>query len=96
MDGEEEEELDYTDVEEDSEISDSNQDFNFIQTGKKRYDYAESPSFIKDEKVDLVEYDTLYKETFFKDDMFRFDAENLKDKEAEKIKKEINKLEIKH
>ena len=95
VDGEEEEELDYTDVEEDSEISDSNQDFNFIQIGKKRYDYAESPSFIKDEKVDLVEYDTLYKETFFKDDMFRFDAENLKDKEAEKIKKEINKLEIK-
>jgi hypothetical protein len=27
--------------------------------------------------------------------MFKFDAENLKDKEAEKIKKEINKLEIK-
>ena len=94
-DDEEEEDIEYTDEEEDGEISDSNQDFNFIQIGKKRYDYAESPSLIQSEKIDLVEYDSLYKETFFKDDLFRFDAENLKDKEAEKIKKEINKLEIK-
>ena len=92
---EEEEETEYMDEEEGGEISDSNQDFNFIQIGKKRYDYAESPSIIRDEKVDLVEYDSLYKETFFKDDLFKFDAENLKDKEDEKIKKEINKLEVK-
>ena len=90
----EDEELDITDEEEGGEISDSNEE-EFIQIPEDRNEYEENLSLIENEKVDLVEYDTFYKEQFFKDELFKYDAENLKDKEYEKIQKEMTKLDIK-
>ena len=91
--GEESEYLE-EDEEEGGEISDSNDD-DFIQIPENRYDYKESPTIINKNAINLVEYDTFYKEQFFKDDLFKYDGDNLKDKETEKIKKEMNKLDIK-
>ena len=47
------------------------------------------------DKINLAEYDLTYKEQFFKDQLFTYDVENIKDKETEKINKEMNKLDIK-
>ena len=91
---EEEVELDITDEEEGGEISDSNEE-DFIQVPEDRNEYEENLSLIENEKVNLVEYDTFYKEQYFKDELFKYDAENLKDKEYEKIQKEMTKLDIK-
>ena len=90
---EQEEEDEYIDEEEGGEISDSNEDF--IEIPENRYDFKESPSLLKNEKINLVEYDSFYKEQYFKNDLFIDDVDIIKDEEVEKIKKEINKLEIK-
>ena len=87
------EEDEYIDEEEGGEISDSKEDF--IEIPENRYDYKESPSLLKNEKINLVEYDSFYKEQYFKNDLFIDDVDIIKDEEVEKIKKEINKLEIK-
>ena len=47
------------------------------------------------EKTNLVEYDKFYKEQFLKNDVFKYDVENIKDKEIETINREMNKLDIK-
>ena len=43
----------------------------------------------------LDEYDLFYKEQFFRDELFRYDAENIQDKEEEDINKKMNKLDCK-
>ena len=63
--------------------------------------FIKSPEEIEEEqnqnpkKINLVEYDLFYKEDFLRNDVFKYDAGNIKDKEVEKINKEINKLDIK-
>ena len=47
------------------------------------------------DKSQLVEYDIFYKEQFFKDDVFKYDVNNIEDKEEKEINREINKLNIK-
>ena len=44
-------------------------------------------------KSQLVEYDAFYKEQFFKNEVFNYDVEDIKDKEVEEINHEMNKLE---
>ena len=51
-----------------------------------------------DEHVDksqLVEYDLFYKEQFFKNDVFKYDVNNIEDKEEKEINREMNKLDVK-
>jgi hypothetical protein len=47
------------------------------------------------DKSQLVEYDLFYKESFFKDTVFKYDVENIQDKEEKEIYKEMNKLDCK-
>jgi hypothetical protein len=47
------------------------------------------------DKSQLVEYDLFYKESFFKDTVFKYDVENIQDKEEKEINKEMNKLDCK-
>ena len=47
------------------------------------------------DKSQLVEYDTFYKEQFFKDEVFRYDINNIQDKEVQEINHEMNKLDVK-
>ena len=47
------------------------------------------------DKRQLVEYDLFYKEQFFKDEVFKYDVENIQDKEEKEINKEMNKLDCK-
>ena len=51
-----------------------------------------------DEKANqsqLDEYDLFYKEQFFRNELFRYDVENIQDKEEEDINKQMTKLETK-
>ena len=82
-----EEELENEENEKEDEEESTND--NFIQLQK---DYEENKYF---KKINLVEYDLFYKEQFFKNDVFKCDFDNLKDKEVEKINKEIKKSDIK-
>ena len=47
------------------------------------------------DKSQLVEYDSFYKQQFFKNELFLYDVENIEDKVEAEIKKEMNRLEIK-
>jgi hypothetical protein len=47
------------------------------------------------DKSQLVEYDLFYKEQFFKDEVFRYDINNIQDKEVQEINHEMNKLDVK-
>ena len=47
------------------------------------------------DKSQLVEYDLFYKEQFFKDEVFKYDVENIQDKEEKEINKEMTKLDCK-
>ena len=47
------------------------------------------------DKSQLVEYDLFYKEQFFKNEVFKYDVENIQDKEEKEIDKEMNKLDCK-
>ena len=47
----------------------------------------------KADNSQLDEYDLFYKEQFFRDELFRYDAENIQDKEEEDINKQMNKLD---
>ena len=49
----------------------------------------------KVDKSQLVEYDLFYKEQFFKNEVFLYDAENIEDKVEAEIEKEMSRLEIK-
>ena len=49
----------------------------------------------KVDKSQLVEYDIFYKEQFFKNDVFKYDVNNIQDKEVKEINHEMNKLEAK-
>ena len=49
----------------------------------------------KADNSQLDEYDLFYKEQFFRDELFRYDAENIQDKEEEDINKQMNKLDCK-
>ena len=50
---------------------------------------------IKVDKSQLVEYDLFYKEQFFKNEVFKYDVNNIQDKEVKEINHEMNKLEVK-
>ena len=50
---------------------------------------------IKVDKSQLVEYDLFYKEQFFKNEVFKYDVNNIQDKEVQEINHEMNKLEVK-
>ena len=70
------------------DIDDSNAEDTFIQMDRL--------GDIEKDKVDksqLVEYDAFYKEQFFKNELFNYDVEDIKDKEVEEINHEMNKLE---
>ena len=84
-----EEELENENEENEKEDEEESTNDNFIQLQK---DYEENKYF---KKINLVEYDLFYKEQFFKNDVFKCDFDNLKDKEVEKINKEIKKSDIK-
>ena len=47
------------------------------------------------DKSQLVEYDAFYKEQFFTNDVFKYDVNNIQDKEVQEINHEMNKLEAK-
>ena len=47
------------------------------------------------DKSQLVEYDLFYKEQFFRNELFRYDVENIQDKEEQDITKKMNKLDCK-
>ena len=47
------------------------------------------------DKRQLVEYDLFYKEQFFKNDVFKYDVNNIEDKEEKEINKEMHKLDVK-
>ena len=57
-------------------------------------DYGDNNTATEDGKNKLMEYDKFYKEMFFKDELFKMDHK-FKDKEADEIKNEIEKLELK-
>ena len=84
--GEEENE----DKEEEEEESSTN--YNFIRLPSEQNEDEED---IYRKKVNLVEYDLFYKEQYLRNDVFKYDVENIKDREVEKINKEMNKLDIK-
>ena len=67
-----------------------NDEDTFIKLNKDTDD-----SEIKVNRNQLNEYDLFYKEQFFRNELFRYDAENIKDKEEEDINKQMNKLECK-
>ena len=70
------------------DIDESNAEDTFIQMDRL--------GDIEKDKVDksqLVEYDAFYKEQFFKNELFNYDVEDIKDKEVEEINHEMNKLE---
>ena len=82
----EEEEEEEDDEEEEEEEDDTDYFINLP-------DEEEKAELIK--KTNLVEYDKFYKEQFLKNEVFQYDVENIKDKEVEKINKEIKKYDIK-
>lgn len=45
------------------------------------------------DKSQLIEYDTFYKEQYYKNEVFNYNVSDIKDKEMEKINHEMNKLE---
>ena len=47
------------------------------------------------DKSQLVEYDLFYKEQFFKNDVFKYDVNNIEDKEEKEINREMHKLDVK-
>jgi hypothetical protein len=47
------------------------------------------------DKGQLVEYDLFYKEQYFQDEVFKYDVENIQDKEEQEINKKMNKLDCK-
>ena len=70
------------------DIDDSNAEDTFIQM-----DRLGDIEKDKVNKSQLVEYDAFYKEQFFKNELFNYDVEDIKDKEVEEINHEMNKLE---
>ena len=86
---EEEESKEEDNEDEEEEVEEEEEDsFNYnSKVGEEEIDYS-------NEKINLVEYDLFYKEQFLKNYVFKYDADNIKDEEIEKINKEINKLEI--
>jgi hypothetical protein len=62
---------------------------NFIQT--ERLSYTNQTI----DKSQLVEYDLFYKEQFFKNDVFKYDVNNIEDKEEKEINREMHKLDVK-
>ena len=77
----EEEEISY-------DSDNSNQEENFMQ--KDRLGDIDKD---KVDKSQLVEYDVFYKEQFLKNEVFTYDAKDIKDKEVEEINHEMNKLD---
>ncbi len=47
------------------------------------------------DKSQLVEYDLFYKEQFFKNDVFKYDVNNIEDREEKEINREMHKLDLK-
>ena len=47
------------------------------------------------DKSQLVEYDLFYKEQFFKNDVFKYDVNNIEDREEKEINREMHKLDVK-
>ena len=85
--GEEKEEKE--EVKEEEKEDDESQ--NFIRTPEE----INGEQSLIQQKKNLFEYDIFYKEEFLRNEVFKYDAGSIKDKEVEKINKEINKLEIK-
>ncbi len=50
---------------------------------------------VKANQSQLDEYDLFYKEQFFRNELFRYDVENIQDKEEQDITKQMNKLDCK-
>ena len=84
----EKEEICIDEIEEDS-LSDKQNDDTFIKMNQSKE--ITKPV----DKSQLVEYDLFYKEQFFKDEVFKYDVENIQDKEEKEIDKEMNKLDCK-
>ena len=79
-------------IEEIEEYSLDDEDFDedtFIKLNRDR------EKEIKADNSQLDEYDLFYKEQFFRDELFRYDVENIQDKEEQDINKQMNKLECK-
>ena len=89
-DKEKEEEEQYEEIEEFSLNEDEEQ---FDDTFIKLNHFKEMDKPV--DKSQLVEYDLFYKEQFFKDEVFKYDVENIEDKEEKEINKEMNKLDCK-
>jgi len=70
------------------EEDDSDKEDNFIRSKESEYNQ-------KVNKSQLVEYDLFYKEQFFKNEVFLYDADNIEDKVEAEIEKEMNRLEVK-
>ena len=70
------------------EEDDSDKEDNFIRSKDEEYGQ-------KVDKSQLVEYDLFYKEQFFKNEVFLYDADNIEDKVEAEIQKEMGRLEVK-
>ena len=70
-----EEEEESEDKEEEEEESSTN--YNFIRLPSEQNEDEED---IYRKKVNLVEYDLFYKEQYLRNDVFKYDVENIKDK----------------
>ena len=51
--------------------------------------------YVKIDRSKLVEYDIFYKEQFFKNEVFKYDVDNIEDPEIADINKEMKKLDTK-
>ena len=66
-------------------------DDTFIKMNNNHYYDINKPV----DKSQLIEYDLFYKEQFFKNDVFKYDVNNIEDKEEKEINREMNKLDVK-
>ena len=76
-----------------------------LNENSNSYIISEEDTFIQQDRTEkiyksvdkrqLVEYDLFYKEQFFKNDVFKYDVNNIEDKEEKEINKEMHKLDVK-
>ena len=76
-------------IKEESDKEDDENDDTFIKLEPMNGD------IVQIDRSKLVEYDMFYKEQFFKNEAFKYDVDNIEDKETAAINKEMRKLDTK-
>ena len=96
----EEKKLDFNDISQIKESKELNEETSRIEINNDEEDTFIQMDRIGDDykpvdKSQLVEYDLFYKEQFFKNDVFKYDANHIEDKEEKEINREMHKLDVK-